>query len=57
MSKIATIVGGTAGALVFVAVVMGFFWFYKSCKNFSNRTSETGSSDPSALSKASLQQT
>ncbi|XVF28365.1 hypothetical protein REPUB_Repub15cG0023400 [Reevesia pubescens] len=49
MLKIATIVGGAAGALVFVAVVIGFFWFYKSCKNFSNRTSETGSSDPSAL--------
>ncbi|XVF38669.1 hypothetical protein REPUB_Repub20aG0122400 [Reevesia pubescens] len=49
MSKIATIVGGAAGALVFVAVVLGFFWFYKSCKNFSNRTSETASSDPSAL--------
>ncbi|XVF62633.1 hypothetical protein PTKIN_Ptkin09bG0024000 [Pterospermum kingtungense] len=49
MSKIATIIGGAAGALLFVAVVMGFFWFYKSCKNFSNRTSETGSSDPSAL--------
>ena len=41
MSKIVTIVGGAAGALVFVAVVMGFFWFYKSCKNFSNSTSET----------------
>ncbi|XVE82092.1 hypothetical protein DITRI_Ditri15bG0119100 [Diplodiscus trichospermus] len=49
MSKIATVVGGSAGALVFVAVVVGLLWFYKSCKNFSNRTSETGSSDPSAL--------
>ncbi|XP_022749028.1 probable serine/threonine-protein kinase PBL2 [Durio zibethinus] len=49
MSKIATIVGEAAGALVFVAVVMGFFWFYKSCKNLFSRTSETGSSDPSAL--------
>ncbi|EOY06443.1 hypothetical protein QUC31_016275 [Theobroma cacao] len=49
MSKIATIVGGAAGALAFVAIIVGFFWFYKSCKNFSNRTSETGSSDPSAL--------
>ncbi|OMO98425.1 hypothetical protein COLO4_13906 [Corchorus olitorius] len=50
MSKIATIVGGAAGALVFIAILLvGFFWFYKSCKNFSNRTSETGSSDPSAL--------
>ncbi|XVF66262.1 hypothetical protein PTKIN_Ptkin10aG0021000 [Pterospermum kingtungense] len=49
MSKIATIVGGAAGALVFAALIIGFFWFYKSCKNLSNRTSETGSSDPSAL--------
>ncbi|XP_039058900.1 probable receptor-like protein kinase At5g38990 [Hibiscus syriacus] len=49
MVKISPIVVGAAAAVVFVAVVMGFFWFYKSCKSFSNSTSETGSSDPSAL--------
>lgn len=49
MTKIATIVGGAAGALVLLAVVIGFLWFFKSCRNISNRTSETGSSDPSAL--------
>ncbi|KAK8557467.1 hypothetical protein V6N13_013738 [Hibiscus sabdariffa] len=51
MVKIPPIVVGAAGAVVFVAVVVGFFWFYKSCKSISNSTSETGSSDPSALSK------
>ncbi|PPD85480.1 hypothetical protein GOBAR_DD17576 [Gossypium barbadense] len=49
MSKIAVIIIVAAGALVFVIVIMGFIWFYKSCKNFSKRSSETGSSDPSAL--------
>ncbi|KAK8671110.1 hypothetical protein V6N13_037718 [Hibiscus sabdariffa] len=49
MSTIAIIIGGAAGALVFIAVIIGFIWLYKSCKNFSRRNSETGSSDPSAL--------
>ncbi|XP_039048737.1 probable serine/threonine-protein kinase PBL15 isoform X1 [Hibiscus syriacus] len=49
MSMIVIIICGAAGALVFVAVIVGFIWFYKSCKNFSKRNSETGSSDPSAL--------
>ncbi|GMI72164.1 hypothetical protein like AT3G26700 [Hibiscus trionum] len=51
MVKISPIVLGAAGAVVFVALVVGFFWFYKSCKSFSNSTSETGSSDPSALTE------
>ncbi|MBA0588783.1 serine/threonine-protein kinase-like protein ACR4 isoform X1 [Gossypium raimondii] len=51
MVKVATIVGGAAGTLALMAVIMGFFWFFKSCKSFSNRASETGSSDPSALTE------
>ncbi|KAK8510865.1 hypothetical protein V6N12_036779 [Hibiscus sabdariffa] len=49
MSTIAIIISGAAGALVFIAVIIGFIWLYKSCENFSRRNSETGSSDPSAL--------
>ncbi|KAK9289244.1 hypothetical protein L1049_017719 [Liquidambar formosana] len=51
MSKsYAAIVGGAAGAIAFVAIVIGLVWFCKlHCKNFSNRNSDTGSSDPSAL--------
>ncbi|XP_021295807.1 putative serine/threonine-protein kinase [Herrania umbratica] len=49
MSKTVTIVGGAMGALAFLAMVIGFIWFCKSQnKNFSNRNSDTGSSDPSA---------
>ncbi|MBA0616547.1 hypothetical protein Godav_016589 [Gossypium davidsonii] len=51
MVKVATIVGGAAGTLALMAVIMGFFWLFKSCKSFSNRASETGSSDPSALTE------
>ncbi|GLT99169.1 hypothetical protein SLE2022_166290 [Rubroshorea leprosula] len=50
MSKIATIIGSVAGALAFVILAIGFFWFCKSqSKDLSNRNSETGSSDPFAL--------
>ena len=46
------IVGGAAGVLALVAVVVGFVWFCKlQYKNFSNKNSETGSSDPSAPGK------
>lgn len=46
----AAIVGGAAGALALVAIVIGVVWFYKThCKNLSNKNSETGSSDPSAI--------
>ncbi|XVE69134.1 hypothetical protein DITRI_Ditri09bG0126400 [Diplodiscus trichospermus] len=49
MSKTVTIVGAAMGALAFLAMVVGFIWFFKSQnKNFSNRNSDTGSSDPSA---------
>lgn len=48
----AAIVGGAAGALALVAIVIGVVWFYKThCKNLSNKNSETGSSDPSAIGK------
>ncbi|GKV31563.1 hypothetical protein SLEP1_g40242 [Rubroshorea leprosula] len=43
-------IGSVTGALVFVILAIGFFWFCKSqSKNLSNRNFETGSSDPSAL--------
>ncbi|KAF8387892.1 hypothetical protein HHK36_026554 [Tetracentron sinense] len=46
----AAIVGGAAGGLALVAIVIGLLWFCMlQCKNFSNKNSETGSSDPSAL--------
>lgn len=49
MPKTVTIVGGAMGALAFLAMVIGFIWFCKSQnKNFSNRNSDTGSSDPTA---------
>ncbi|KAG2727190.1 hypothetical protein I3843_01G142600 [Carya illinoinensis] len=48
----AAIVGGAAGALAFLAIVIALAWFCKSqCKSFSNKNSETGSSDPSALAE------
>lgn len=51
MSKsIAAVVGGAAGALAFMAIVLGLVWLCKSqSKNYQNKNSETGSSDPSAL--------
>ncbi|KAB1214035.1 Proline-rich receptor-like protein kinase PERK3 [Morella rubra] len=47
----AAIVGGAAGVLaIFLAIVIVLVWFSKSqCKKFSNKNSETGSSDPSAI--------
>ncbi|KAF9605353.1 hypothetical protein IFM89_016488 [Coptis chinensis] len=48
--SLATIVGGAAAGLIMVVLVIGFLWFCMvRCKKFSNRNSETGSSDPSAL--------
>ncbi|KAL5785280.1 hypothetical protein ACOSQ2_007672 [Xanthoceras sorbifolium] len=48
--SVATIIGGAAGALAVLAILIGLVWFCKSqCKNVSNKNSETGSSDPSAL--------
>ncbi|XP_058076682.1 probable serine/threonine-protein kinase At1g01540 isoform X2 [Magnolia sinica] len=47
--SIATIVGGAAGGLALVVIIISFIWLcLQRCKNYSNRNSETGSSDPSA---------
>jgi hypothetical protein len=56
MSKSNTaVVGGAAGAVAFLAIVILLVWFCKSqCKNLGNRNSETGSSDPSALGKSTF---
>ncbi|OMO58906.1 hypothetical protein CCACVL1_25264 [Corchorus capsularis] len=49
MSNTVTIVGSAIGAFAFLAMVIGIIWFCKSKnKKFSNRNSDTGSSDPSA---------
>lgn len=55
MSKsITAVVGGAAGALAFMAIVLGLVWLCKSqSRNYQNKNSETGSSDPSALGKVS----
>lgn len=54
-SSSAAIVGGAVGALALVAIVVGFVWLCKTqCfKHLSNKNSETGSSDPSAIGKIS----
>ncbi|CAN6551406.1 unnamed protein product [Malus baccata var. baccata] len=49
-SSAAIVGGGAAGALAFLAVVIALVWFCRNhCKSFSNKNSETGSSDPSAI--------
>uniref|UniRef100_A0A5B7BCE9 non-specific serine/threonine protein kinase n=1 Tax=Davidia involucrata TaxID=16924 RepID=A0A5B7BCE9_DAVIN len=46
----AAIVGGAGGALAVLAMVVGFVWFCMlQRRSFSNKNSETGSSDPSAV--------
>ncbi|XP_059434709.1 proline-rich receptor-like protein kinase PERK3 isoform X2 [Corylus avellana] len=51
----AAVVGGAAGAVAFLAIVILLVWVCKlQCKNVGNRNSETGSSDPSALGKSSF---
>ncbi|OVA15022.1 Protein kinase domain [Macleaya cordata] len=45
----ASIVGGAAGGLLLVVILIGLIWFCLKFKKFSNKNSETGSSDPSAL--------
>ncbi|CAM8985133.1 unnamed protein product [Rhodiola kirilowii] len=44
---LAVIIGGAAGALVFVLIVILLVWFCVSRNRSISRTSETGSSDPS----------
>ncbi|KAE8021240.1 hypothetical protein FH972_007148 [Carpinus fangiana] len=44
---LAAIIGGAAGAVALVGIVIFFIWFCLSHKRSVSRTSETGSSDPS----------
>ncbi|CAL9108380.1 unnamed protein product [Musa textilis] len=47
-SSIAAIVGAAAGALALLVIIIGFLWFYiLCCRTPANKSSETGSSDPS----------
>ncbi|XP_027165685.1 probable serine/threonine-protein kinase PBL21 [Coffea eugenioides] len=49
-TSIAAIVGGVGGILAFLVVISLIFWFCIShCQKPSNKNSETGSSDPSAV--------
>lgn len=49
-NSLAAVVGGAAGAIALVVILIGFIWFcMQQCKKFANRNSDTGSSDPSAL--------
>lgn len=50
----AAIVGGAAGGLALVVIVIGLVWFCIKCQN-SKKNSETGSSDPSALGRVSFE--
>ncbi|XP_064989387.1 putative serine/threonine-protein kinase isoform X1 [Musa acuminata AAA Group] len=48
--QVAAVVGGAAGGLAFLVIVIGFLWFYfLHCRTPANKSSETGSSDPSTL--------
>ncbi|KAM7488193.1 hypothetical protein LguiB_025677 [Lonicera macranthoides] len=50
--SIAAIAGGGGGALALLGVVIGLVWFcIVHCKKLSNRSSDTGSSDPSAVAE------
>ncbi|URE29145.1 STYKc [Musa troglodytarum] len=47
-SSIAAIVGAAAGGLALLVIIIGFLWFYiLCCRTPANKSSETGSSDPS----------
>ncbi|URD78221.1 STYKc [Musa troglodytarum] len=48
--RLKAVVGGAAGGLAFLVIVIGFLWFYfLHCRTPANKSSETGSSDPSTL--------
>ncbi|PSS01489.1 Protein kinase [Actinidia chinensis var. chinensis] len=50
--SIAAIVGGVGGALAVLAIAIAFVWFFLlKHNNSSNRNSEMGSSDPSAVAE------
>lgn len=57
MSKASTtIVGVSIGAVAVLVIFIVLVWFCKfHCKKFSNKNSETGSSDPSTLGKIFLE--
>lgn len=49
---IAAIAGCGGGALALLGVMIGLVWFcIVHCKKLSNRSSDAGSSDPSAVGK------
>lgn len=48
-SSLAAIAGGVGGVIAVLAIVIGFGCYCLKHKNSSNRNSETGSSDPSAV--------
>ncbi|XP_072985951.1 probable serine/threonine-protein kinase PBL22 isoform X2 [Typha latifolia] len=46
----AALAGITTGGLALLLIIFGFLWYYVlHCRTFSNKNSETGSSDPSTL--------
>ncbi|RWR94675.1 proline-rich receptor-like protein kinase PERK13 isoform X2 [Cinnamomum micranthum f. kanehirae] len=46
----AVVVGGGVGGLALLTIVIGFIWScMQHCKNFANRNSDTGSSEPYAM--------
>ena len=50
--SLAAIVGGAAGGLALLVVLVWFLWRrFLLCKALRNKNSETGSSDPSTVSK------
>ena len=51
-NSFAAIVGGAGGVIAILAIVIGFVHYCMlRHKNLSNRNSDTGSSDPSAVGK------
>ncbi|KAK3038991.1 hypothetical protein RJ639_027476 [Escallonia herrerae] len=47
---LAAIVGGAGGSLALLGIVIGFVWFWIChCKKYSNKNSDTNSSDPSTV--------
>ena len=48
----AVILGGTGGAVVLLGILIGVVWFYMlQRRKHSNKNSDTGSSDPSAIGR------
>ncbi|KAK6913803.1 Serine-threonine/tyrosine-protein kinase, catalytic domain [Dillenia turbinata] len=50
--SVIAVIGSAVGAAILVAIFIGLVWICMlQCKRFSNKNSETGSSDPSALAE------